>query len=96
MSLPHRIADLIQFNYLLEHGAISFDDNGKLHLDFSKFSAVMLKLLEETVAVQLSKSPDEAKAFVERYAVWGEQSRRIAEIQNRLGLKPYKQIKTYF
>lgn len=96
MSLPHRIADLIQFNYLLEHGTISFDDNGKLHLDFSKFSAVMLKLLEETIAVQLSKSPDEAKAFVERYAVWGEQSRRIAEIQNRLGLKPYKQIKTYF
>lgn len=95
-SLPHRVADLIQFNYLLEHGAISFDDNGKLQLDFNKFSAVMLKLLEETISVQLSKSAETAKAFIDKYAGWGEHSKRIAAVQAELGNKPYKRIKTYF
>lgn len=95
-SLPHRVADLIQFNYLLEHGAISFADNGKLELDFNKFSAVMSRLLDETIAVQLSKSPAEAKDFIGRWARWGEHSRRIAAVQAELGLKPYKEIKTYF
>lgn len=95
-SLPHRVADLIQFNYLLTHGAISFDDNGKLHLDFNKFPAVMHALLDETITVQLSKSPQTAKAFIDKYAVWGEQSQRIAEVHASLGLKPYKVIKRYF
>lgn len=95
-SLPHRVADLIQFNYLLEHGAISFDDNLKLNLDFNKYPAVMRKLLDETIQVQLSKSPETAKAFIDRYAAWGEHSDRIAKVHEELGIKPYKELKTHF
>lgn len=91
-SKPHRIADLIQFNYLLQNNAIYFDDNGKLYIDFIKFEATIKQLLEETIKVQLSKKPEIAKEFIEKYAVWGQESKRIAKIQKELGLKPYKQI----
>lgn len=96
LSLPHRVGDLMQFNYLLEHGALSFDDAGKMHINFSKFAPVMAELLDETIKIQLSKSPEQAKAFVDKYNQWGPHSQRIAEIQSQLGLKPYKDIKTYF
>lgn len=95
-SLPHRIADLIQFNYLLENKAISFDDKGKLNIDFNSFNAVLSQLLKETIEVQLSKSPEVAKSFIDKYATWGEHSQRIAKVHQDLGLKPYKEIRTYF
>lgn len=96
MSLPHRIADLMQFNYLLQKGAISFDDNGRLVMDFDRFAAAMREMLAETIEVQLSKSPEKAKAFIDKYAIWGDDSRRIAVVQASLGLKPYKEIRSYF
>ncbi len=96
LSLPHRVGDLMQFNYALQHGAISFDDNGKLAIDFERFAGVMSQLLEETIAIQLSKSPEKAKSFVDQYAVWGEHSQRIAKLQAQLGIKPYKRIKMHF
>ncbi len=96
LSLPHRIGDLMQFNYALRHGAISFADNGKLRVDFDRFAAVMSQLLAETIAVQLSKSPEQAQKMVEEYGVWGEHSQRIAKVQADLGLKPYKRINMFF
>ena len=96
LSLPHRIGDLMQFNYALQHGAISFADNGKLRVDFDRFAAVMSQLLAETIAVQLSKSPERARKMVEEYGVWGEHSQRIAKVQADLGLKPYKRINMFF
>ena len=96
LSHPHRVADLIQFNYLLEHGVLSFTKDEKLKIDFLKLPDVMNQLLEETIAVQLSKSPEFAKRFIDNYARWGEISRRIAAVQRQLGLKPYKLIKSKF
>ena len=94
--MPHRMADLMQFNYLLENRAISFDENDKLHINFEIFGLVMNKLLEETIAVQLSKSPAKAKEFVDRYTTWGKYSAKIAALHEELGLKPYIEIKSYF
>ena len=86
----------MQFNYLLENGAISFDKNDKLHINFEVFGKVMNKFLEETIAVQLSKSPQKAKTFVDRLTNWGEYSVKIAALHEELGLKPYIEIKSYF
>lgn len=94
--MPHRMADLMQFNYLLENRAISFDENDKLHINFEIFGLVMNKLLEETIAVQLSKSPAKAKEFVDRYTTWSKYSAKIAALHEELGLKPYIEIKSYF
>lgn len=93
---PHRIADAVQFNYLLEHKIISFDRTGKLQLDFEHFDAVMKNLLNETIKVQLSKSVKEAEKFIAKYNHWGKDSIRISEFLKSLGIKPYKKIRTHF
>ena len=94
--MPHRMADLMQFNYLLENRAIWFDENDKLHINFDIFGKVMTKFLAETIAVQLSKSPKKAKEFVDRLTTWGKYSAKIAALHEELGLKPYIEIKSYF
>lgn len=93
---PHRVADLIQFNYLLENNVINFDTLGKLTINFDSFDAIMKQMLQDTIEVQLSKSPMFAKEFIERYAKWETYSIRISEFLRSLGLKPYKNIRTHF
>ena len=95
MQAPHRVADLMQFNYLLEHGAIWFD-NGKLDIDFEKLAKAMRLILEDTIHLQLSKNPQKAKEFVEKYAKWEDINQKIADVYKKLGLKPYKEIVTHF
>lgn len=94
--LPHRMGELIQFNYLLEHKAISFNQEGLLQIDFDILDNVLHKMLDETIAVQLSKSPAQAESFINKYTQWGEYSVKIADIHKELGLKPYKKIVRYF
>ncbi len=96
LSQPHRVADLIEFNYLLESKAIWFDDAKKMHIDFDIIGSTMYKLLEETIRVQLSKSVEVASEFINRWATWGEWPRYIAGIQQELGSKPYIKIITNF
>ncbi len=93
---PHRVADLIQFNYLFEHNVIFFDENKKIHISFDTLSSTMYKLLEETINIQLSKSANKAKEFIDRWAYWGENSEYIASVQKELGIKPYIKIVTKF
>ena len=94
--LPHRMGELIQFNYLLQHGAINFDGKGLLHVDFERLDGVLHQLLDETIRVQLSKSPQTAQEFVDKYAVWTDVSERIASVHRELGIKPYKRIIRHF
>ncbi len=93
---PHRVGDLIHFNYLLEHGAIAFNSDNKLEINFDRLPEVMNKILEETIAVQLSKSPDKAKSFIDKYSFWGDIHQYIAKTLVEIGIKPYIEIRTYF
>lgn len=92
----HRVADLIQFSYLLQHGAVSFDESKKLHIDFDRFHSVMEDLLQETIEVQLSKSSEKAKQFIDKYTEWTELCQYIADVQQKLGLKNYIEIRDNF
>ncbi|MBR2299587.1 MAG: hypothetical protein IJ870_03315 [Alphaproteobacteria bacterium] len=96
LSKPHRMADLIEFNYLKEHGVISFDSENKLHINFDKITEVSYRLLSDTISVQLSKSPDVAKAFIDRWSYWSEISEYIAGVQKQLGIRPYIKLITKF
>ncbi len=96
ISKPHRVADLIIFNYLLKNKAISFDKKYKMSVNFETFGNVCYHLLSETIDVQISKSPQAAKKFIDKYAHWGKISRHIASVHKKLGLKPYKEIKSSF
>ena len=56
----------------------------------------MYDLLKETINLQLSKSVEKAKSFVDRWAYWSENSAYIADVQQKLGNKPYIKIVTKF
>lgn len=92
----HRVAELIHFNYLLERGAFYFDSEHKVHICFDKFHDAAWSLLRDTVELQLSKSPQKAKEFIDRYTAWGEHSQYIAKVQQELGLKNYIDLESHF
>ena len=92
---PHRMGDLIHFNYLLKHGAIEMTADNKIKVNFEKMPAVMNKILEETIAVQLSRSPQKAKEFIDENTEWTALHDYIAETLQKLGIKCYKDIRTY-
>lgn len=92
----HRVADLIEYNFLNEYGAFWFDTDKKLHIDFDKIKSGSRALLTETIRVQLSKSPEIAKEFVDRWTNWGEMNQYIADFKKQLGIKPYIEIQSYF
>ena len=92
----HRVAELIHFNFLLAKGAFSFDTEHKVHIHFDKFHDAAYKLLAETIALQLSKSPEKAKQFIDRYTVWGKESQYIAEVQKELGIKNYIELVPHY
>ena len=95
LQKPHRVADLMQFNYLLNKKAISFY-SGKMEIDFKKVPEAMYGLLSETIRAQLSKDPNEAKKIIDKYAVWGEINQKIADFKKKLGVKNYREIITHF
>ncbi len=92
---PHRVGDLIHFNYLLKHGAIRMTSDNKISFDLEKFAIVMQQILTETIDVQLSKSSKRAKAFIDENTEWNNLHEYIAQTLQKLGIKPYKDIRTY-
>ena len=92
----HRVGELIHFNFLHDNGAFWFDDEHKLHINFDKFHDVVYAMLKETIEVQLSKSSEKAKAFIDKYTKWGKESQYIAKVQNELGVKNYIWIEDNF
>ena len=92
----HRIADLIEFNTLLKTGAITFDADKLLHIDFAKISPVIYGLLEQIIDIQLSKSSQKARKYVEENTVWTDTHEYIAQTHKKLGLKKYKNIVSFF
>ncbi len=92
----YKIVDLIEFNTLLEYGAIYFDEDKLLHIDFEKVSPAIYELLKKVIDIQLSKSPTKAKAHIDRYTTWTDLHDYIATTQKKLGVKKYKNIVSYF
>ncbi len=92
----HRMADLIEYNYLHDYGAFWFDDDKKLHVDFAKMQSGSRSLLEKVIEVQLSKSPEFAKKFVDKWTEWGDMLKYISEFKQSLGIRPYIDIVSSF
>ena len=92
----HRVADLIHINYLLKHGAITFNSENKIEIYFDKLPKVINKLLEETIEVQLSRSPNFAKRWIDKYTLWEDLHIYIAQTLQNLGVKNYIEIEAKF
>ncbi len=60
----------MQFNYLVDEGAIKYDEkSGTFSVDHEKFKAGVTKLTRELLTVEAEGSYDKAKATLEKYGV---------------------------
>lgn len=66
---PYRTMQLMQQNWLLEHGVLSFAD-GHLAIDYDAYPAAVEAMLTEVLAIQRAGDVAAAEAFIERWARW--------------------------
>ncbi len=75
----HRKRNIMQYNYFIQNGGITFNDDGKMIIDFDKITELSKKSLKEIVRLQLDGDINKAKAYVDKYAVWTEDLQKLAD-----------------
>jgi len=68
---PYQTMQLMQMNFYLEAGLLSWD-GGRLRIDLRAYHDAVGSMLEQILAIQLAGDPGRAEAFVERYGGWDE------------------------
>ncbi|HEX8498977.1 MAG TPA: hypothetical protein VF659_00185 [Pyrinomonadaceae bacterium] len=70
---PYQTMQLMQWNYFLENGLLSFDrDTKRLRIDYERYPEVAGKLLARVLEVQHQGDKAAADRFIEQYAKWDE------------------------
>jgi hypothetical protein len=70
---PYQTMQLMQWNYFLERGLLSFDRETKLlRIDYDKYREVVGDLLERVLRVQHEGDKAAADRFIDEYAKWDE------------------------
>src|SRR5688572_2241209 len=70
---PYNIMQLMQWNYFLEHGLLSFDAaTGRLRINYDKYHDVVGKLLAKVLEVQSEGNKAASDRFIEQYTKWDE------------------------
>lgn len=68
---PYQTMQLMQMNYFLENGFLSFDsDDGKLVIHYDRYEDVIGSMLEAVLQIQHEGSSENAKAFIDKYIKW--------------------------
>ncbi|HWS89912.1 MAG TPA: hypothetical protein VN282_23290 [Pyrinomonadaceae bacterium] len=68
---PYQTMQLMQWNYFLERGLLSFDRETKLlRIDYDKYRDVVRDLLERVLRVQHEGDKAAADRFIDEYAKW--------------------------
>jgi hypothetical protein len=68
---PYQTMQLMQWNYYLENGLLSFDRNTRrLAINYDKYHEVVSSLLREVLQIQSQGDKAAAERFVERYTKW--------------------------
>ena len=70
---PYNTMQLMQWNFFLENGLLSFDPATKtLHINYDKYHEVVGKMLEKTLAVQYEGDKAASDKFIDQYTKWDE------------------------
>ncbi len=68
---PYQTMQLMQWNFFLQHGLLSFDRESKtLRINYGKYHEVVGQLLAQVLAVQYEGDKAAADRFVAEYAQW--------------------------
>ena len=70
---PYNTMQLMQWNFYLENGLLSFDPATKtLRINYDKYHDVVGKMLEQTLAVQYEGDKAASDKFIDQYTKWDE------------------------
>ncbi|MGI9264276.1 MAG: NUDIX hydrolase, partial [Gammaproteobacteria bacterium] len=70
---PYRTMQLMQMNYFLENGLLTFDpETEKLTIHYDRYADVVRSLLEKVLAIQSDGDATAAGVFREKYINWDE------------------------
>jgi hypothetical protein len=68
---PYQTMQLMQWNWLLEHGVLRFDAaSRKLRIDYDHYHAAVEGLLAEVLSIQQAGNRERGEAFIEKYTNW--------------------------
>jgi hypothetical protein len=68
---PYNTMQLMQWNFYLENGLLSFDPATKtLRINYAKYHEVVGKLLERVLALQFAGNKAESDKFIDQYTSW--------------------------
>ncbi len=66
---PYNTMQLMQWNFYLENGLLSFKD-GKLQVHYDKYPSVVAKMLAKILEVQYAGDKASADRFIDQYTKW--------------------------
>ena len=70
---PYNTMQLMQWNFYLENGLLSFDPATKtMHVNYEKYHEVVGKMLEKTLAVQYEGDKAASDRYIDQYTKWDE------------------------
>jgi hypothetical protein len=70
---PYNTMQLMQWNFFLENGLLSFDPSTKLMtVHYEKYHGVVGKMLEKTLAVQYAGDKARSDQYIDQYTKWDE------------------------
>ena len=70
---PYQTMQLMQWNFYLENGLLSFDPATKtMRVNYDKYHEVVGKMLEKTLAVQYEGDKAASDKFIDQYTNWDE------------------------
>ena len=70
---PYQTMQLMQWNFYLENGLLSFDPASKtMRVHYEKYHDVVGKMLEKTLAVQYEGDKAASDKFIDQYTKWDE------------------------
>jgi hypothetical protein len=62
---------LMQMNYFLEHGLLSFDpSSARLEIHYDRYQEVISQMLKEVLSIQQNGDSQQAGDFIEKYIGW--------------------------
>ncbi len=78
---PYQTMQLMQMNYFLENGLLSFDpETARLEIHYDRYNEVISRMLKDVLSIQQQGDSQKAGKFIEKYISWTpELHARLAE-----------------
>jgi len=68
---PYQTMQLMQLNYFLEHGLLSYDpSSARLEIHYDRYNEVVSQMLGDVLNIQQQGDSQRAGEFIEKYISW--------------------------